>query len=63
MYNYKMDIGAFQKHVTGKDRTKETKPNIGADPGGGKPTDVIIISTRKGSYSTAGGVSRRRIVV
>ena len=63
LLNYKMDIGAFQKHVTGKDKTKETKQNIGADPGGGKPIDVIVQGRIRGSYTTSESVSKRNIVV
>jgi hypothetical protein len=63
MLNYKMDIGAYQTHATGKDRTKENKQNIGSDPGGGKPTDVIVQGRRRGSYTTGSSVSRQRVVV
>jgi len=61
---YKQDIGAFQFHRPGKDRTKEPKQNIGADPGdSGKPVDTLILSARKGSYTMAEGISKRQLTV
>jgi len=63
LQNYKMDIGAYQTKHPGKDPNKKDKQNIGADPGGGKPIDTIIHSARKGSYTTAEGVSRRQTTV
>ncbi len=64
MFNYKIDIGAFQKHPPGKDKTKETKPNIGADSGdSGKPIDTLVQGRRRGSYSTGPSVSNRKIVL
>lgn len=60
---YKVDIGAYQYAGPVKDKTKENKNSIGAAPGAGKPTDVLVQGRRHGSYSTGPSTSKRNIVL